>query len=133
MRLSSVKETRTDIGSQVSFSGFVVPERMYTDAEESEFSRRTLVWLMLRSSSKRYIVDEAWDSATLTHGLYFRSFTGERVNHSWPSRAQYCRRNRFSVPHDRLFLDALERDLKREKMGTEPTTVIMGEPARSFR
>jgi transcription factor STE12 len=39
---------------------------------------------------------------------------------------------RFSVPHDRLFLDALERDLKREKMGLEPTTVIAGEPALSF-
>ncbi|KAG8740301.1 homeodomain transcription factor ste12 [Ceratobasidium sp. 414] len=39
---------------------------------------------------------------------------------------------RFSVPHDRLFLDALERDLKREKMGLEPTTVVVGEPARSF-
>ena len=39
---------------------------------------------------------------------------------------------RFSVPHDRLFLDALERDLKREKMSTEPTTHIAGEPARSF-
>ncbi|KAG6860903.1 hypothetical protein C0995_006157 [Termitomyces sp. Mi166 len=38
----------------------------------------------------------------------------------------------FSVPHDRLFLDALERDLKREKMGQEPTTVIVGEPALSF-
>ncbi|KAK0433740.1 STE like transcription factor-domain-containing protein [Armillaria borealis] len=38
----------------------------------------------------------------------------------------------FSVPHDRLFLDALERDLKREKMGMEPTTVISGEPAMSF-
>ncbi|KAG6879578.1 hypothetical protein C0992_001192 [Termitomyces sp. T32_za158] len=38
----------------------------------------------------------------------------------------------FSVPHDRLFLDALERDLKREKMGQEPTTVIVGEPAMSF-
>ena len=36
------------------------------------------------------------------------------------------------MPHDRLFLDALERDLKREKMGTEPTTHIAGEPARSF-
>jgi hypothetical protein len=31
---------------------------------------------------------------------------------------------RFSVPHDRLFLDALERDLKREKMGLEPTTQV---------
>jgi hypothetical protein len=40
---------------------------------------------------------------------------------------------RFSVPHDRLFLDALERDLKREKMGQEPTTAVVGEPARSFR
>jgi len=38
----------------------------------------------------------------------------------------------FSVPHDRLFLDALERDLKREKMGMEPTTHIVGEPALSF-
>jgi transcription factor STE12 len=38
----------------------------------------------------------------------------------------------FSVPHDRLFLDALERDLKREKMGQEPTTVVTGEPAMSF-
>lgn len=38
----------------------------------------------------------------------------------------------FSVPHDRLFLDALERDLKREKMGLEPTTTISGEPALSF-
>lgn len=42
-------------------------------------------------------------------------------------------RLRFSVPHDRLFLDALERDLKREKAGREPTSVIQGEPARSFR
>jgi transcription factor STE12 len=39
---------------------------------------------------------------------------------------------RFSVPHDRLFLDALERDLKREKMGMEPTTQVVGEPALSF-
>jgi transcription factor STE12 len=39
---------------------------------------------------------------------------------------------RFSVPHDRLFLDALERDLKRERMGQEPTTTVMGEPALSF-
>lgn len=38
----------------------------------------------------------------------------------------------YSVPHDRLFLDALERDLKREKMDCEPTTVIVGEPALSF-
>ncbi|ODN75344.1 hypothetical protein L202_06520 [Cryptococcus amylolentus CBS 6039] len=39
----------------------------------------------------------------------------------------------FSVPHDRLFLDALERDLKREKAGQEPTSVVVGEPASSFR
>ncbi|KAG8872202.1 homeodomain transcription factor ste12 [Tulasnella sp. 331] len=38
----------------------------------------------------------------------------------------------FSVPHDRLFLDALERDLKREKIGTDSTTEVVGEPARSF-
>ncbi|KZT70964.1 STE-domain-containing protein [Daedalea quercina L-15889] len=40
---------------------------------------------------------------------------------------------RFSVPHDRLFLDALERDLKRERQGLEPTTMVTGEPAQSFR
>ncbi|RYP47422.1 hypothetical protein DL768_006537 [Monosporascus sp. mg162] len=39
----------------------------------------------------------------------------------------------YSVPHDRLFLDALERDLKREKMGQEATTVAMSEPALSFQ
>ncbi|KAF5376369.1 hypothetical protein D9757_008637 [Collybiopsis confluens] len=38
----------------------------------------------------------------------------------------------FSVPHDRLFLDALERDLKREKIGHESTTQVVGEPALSF-
>lgn len=38
----------------------------------------------------------------------------------------------YSVPHDRLFLDALERDLKREKMGQEATTVAVNEPALSF-
>ncbi|ORY87870.1 STE like transcription factor-domain-containing protein, partial [Protomyces lactucae-debilis] len=38
----------------------------------------------------------------------------------------------FSVPHDRLFLDALERDLKRERMGTESTTAAVAEPALSF-
>lgn len=43
-----------------------------------------------------------------------------------------CFRFRFSVPHDRLFLDALERDLKREKMGLESTTEVVGEPALSF-
>lgn len=35
----------------------------------------------------------------------------------------------FSVPHDRLFLDALERDLKREKMGVEPTSTAVAQPA----
>ncbi|CEG65598.1 Putative Ste12-like transcription factor [Rhizopus microsporus] len=38
----------------------------------------------------------------------------------------------FSVPHDRLFLDALERDLKREKIGLEPTSVAIAEPALSL-
>lgn len=38
----------------------------------------------------------------------------------------------YSVPHDRLFLDALERDLKREKMGQEATTKAVSEPALSF-
>jgi transcription factor STE12 len=39
---------------------------------------------------------------------------------------------RYSVPHDRLFLDALERYLKCENMGFEPTTAVVGEPAFSF-
>ncbi|EAQ90990.1 hypothetical protein CHGG_02925 [Chaetomium globosum CBS 148.51] len=39
----------------------------------------------------------------------------------------------YSVPHDRLFLDALERDLKREKMGQEATTAAVSEPALSFQ
>lgn len=51
--------------------------------------------------------------------------TGRPANHL-PDR-------RFSVPHDRLFLDALERDLKREKMGLEPTTIPRGEPGISFK
>ena|ERR1700761_5812060 len=38
----------------------------------------------------------------------------------------------YSVPHDRLFLDALERDLRRENKGSEPTTVAIAEPALSF-
>ena len=38
----------------------------------------------------------------------------------------------YSVPHDRLFLDALERDLKREKAGQDATTVATYEPALSF-
>ncbi|KAJ5562544.1 hypothetical protein N7535_003007 [Penicillium sp. DV-2018c] len=38
----------------------------------------------------------------------------------------------YGVPHDRLFLDALERDLKREKMNQEATTVAVSEPALSF-
>lgn len=38
----------------------------------------------------------------------------------------------FSVPHDRLFLDALERDLKREKMHQEATTEAVSEPALTF-
>lgn len=38
----------------------------------------------------------------------------------------------YSVPHDRLFLDALERDLKQEKMNQEATTKAVAEPALSF-
>ena len=40
--------------------------------------------------------------------------------------------HRFSVPHDWLLLDTLERDLRREKMGLEPTTVVTSELALSF-
>ncbi|KAJ7437620.1 STE like transcription factor-domain-containing protein, partial [Mycena galericulata] len=38
----------------------------------------------------------------------------------------------FSVPYDRLFLDALERDLERERMGQESTAQVMGKPALFF-
>ncbi|KAK9452272.1 STE like transcription factor-domain-containing protein [Limtongia smithiae] len=41
--------------------------------------------------------------------------------------------NWFSVPHDRLFLDALERDLKRESMNQDTTTEAVSEPALSFQ
>jgi len=34
----------------------------------------------------------------------------------------------FSVPHDRLFIDALERDHKREAEGKEPSTVTLRSP-----
>lgn len=38
----------------------------------------------------------------------------------------------FNVPHDKLMADALERDLKKEKMGQKPTTVAERDPATSF-
>lgn len=38
----------------------------------------------------------------------------------------------YAVPHDRLFLDALERDLKREKLGFEPTSMAVANPAISI-
>lgn len=38
----------------------------------------------------------------------------------------------FSIPHDKLFADALERDLKREFNGQNPTTIAIQEPALSF-
>lgn len=38
----------------------------------------------------------------------------------------------FNVPHDKLMADALERDLKKEKLGQNPTTVAHKEPALSF-
>ncbi|KAI8851464.1 STE like transcription factor-domain-containing protein, partial [Chytridium lagenaria] len=40
-------------------------------------------------------------------------------------RANCIRLFWFSVPHDRLFMDALERDLKRESLGIEPTTMAL--------
>lgn len=39
----------------------------------------------------------------------------------------------FNVPHDKLMADALERDLKKEKMGQNPTTISHREPAMSFK
>ncbi|KAI8366762.1 STE like transcription factor-domain-containing protein, partial [Radiomyces spectabilis] len=38
----------------------------------------------------------------------------------------------FSVPHDLLFLDALERDIKREKVHADPTSIAVAEPATSL-
>lgn len=38
----------------------------------------------------------------------------------------------FNVPHDKLMADALERDLKKEKLGQNATTVACKEPALSF-
>ncbi len=38
-----------------------------------------------------------------------------------------------ACPTTALFLDALERDLKREKMGQEATTIAVSEPALSFQ
>ncbi|KAK6456752.1 STE like transcription factor-domain-containing protein [Scheffersomyces xylosifermentans] len=39
----------------------------------------------------------------------------------------------FNVPHDKLMADALERDLKKEKLGQSPTTIASREPAKSFQ
>ncbi|AGO12771.1 AaceriADR304Wp [[Ashbya] aceris (nom. inval.)] len=39
----------------------------------------------------------------------------------------------FSVPHDKLFADALERDLRREVAGQPSTTRAIAEPALTFR
>lgn len=39
----------------------------------------------------------------------------------------------FNVPHDKLMADALERDMKKEKMGQNPTTIAHREPAISFK
>ena len=38
----------------------------------------------------------------------------------------------FSVPHDKLFADALERDLKRESTNQQSTTKAVNDPAISF-
>ncbi|AMD19767.1 HCL384Wp [Eremothecium sinecaudum] len=39
----------------------------------------------------------------------------------------------FSVPHDKLFADALERDLRRESSGQPSATRAVSEPALTFR
>lgn len=39
----------------------------------------------------------------------------------------------FNVPHDKLMADALERDIKKEKMGQTPTSVAHCEPALLFQ
>ena len=70
--------------------------------------------------------------SAFAHRRNKRSSTGMATSPSFPPSSSYLFLLRFSVPHDRLFLDALERDLKREKMGQEPTTMVTGEPAMSF-
>lgn len=39
----------------------------------------------------------------------------------------------FNVPHDKLMADALERDIKKEKLGQTPTSVAVKEPAVLFK
>jgi hypothetical protein len=39
----------------------------------------------------------------------------------------------YSVPHDKLFIDALERDAKREKAGLKATSIAVSAPASSFQ
>lgn len=39
----------------------------------------------------------------------------------------------FNVPHDKLMADALERDIKKEKLGQTPTSVAVREPAVLFK
>lgn len=39
----------------------------------------------------------------------------------------------FNVAHDKLMADALERDLKKEKLGQASTTLPIQEPAKSFK
>lgn len=68
----------------------------------------------------------------MTYHRLFRYSTGELVKH-FDNAHLADNTPRFSVPHDRLFLDALERDLKREKAGQESTTSVKGEPGRSFQ
>jgi hypothetical protein len=79
---------------------------VYTDTKEAEGV--LLVRLIMLTCNARFLL------IILDVGAFF----------FWYSSAGPS--NRFSVPHDRLFLDALERGLKREKMGQEPTTVVTG-------
>jgi hypothetical protein len=51
---------------------------------------------------------------------------------SYRFRCSMASCSRFSVPRDRLFLDALERDLKHERIGQEPTTTVMDKPVLSL-
>lgn len=89
---------------------------MYTDTEETE----GVLLVRLNISNLNTLLP--------VHSLGYALALFWNFGHLMPIRP-----NRFSVPHDRLFLDALERDLKREKMGQEPTTVVTGLfPVRIF-
>jgi len=117
--------------SKVSVPGFVVQKWVYPHTKKGKIAR--LHWHMLLTNEPFPAKGTSYNKRYPDH--FSTLFQGILLV-SWPKAQKggpLLILIRFSVPHDRLFLDALERDLKREKMGLEPTTAVIGEPARSFR